>query len=91
MMPYDYTKENYSPMGYLCEGVTTYMGDLFLMKSGVFDMEQYFKEMRTQLQRHFDNHGRFNHSVAESSFDTWLDGYVPGAQVEKCLSMLKVV
>lgn len=83
MMPYDYSKENYSPMGYLCEGVTTYLGDLFLMKSGVFDIQQYFKEMGTQLQRHFDNHGRFNHSVAESSFDTWLDGYVPGAPGRK--------
>lgn len=83
MMPYDFTKENYSPMGYLCEGVTTYMGDLFLHKSGVFNLEQYLDEMNTQLQRHFDNHGRFHYSVAESSFDTWLDGYVPGAPGRK--------
>jgi predicted metalloprotease with PDZ domain len=39
--------------------------------------------MNTQLQKHFDNHARFNYSVAESSFDTWLDGYVPGAPNRK--------
>jgi predicted metalloprotease with PDZ domain len=70
-------------MGFLAEGVTTYMGDLLLMKSGVFDFDEYFNEFNTQLQRHFDNFGRFNYSVAESSFDTWLDGYTPGAPGRK--------
>ena len=83
MMPYDFTKENYSELGYICEGVTTYMGDLMLYKSGVFSLDQYLLEMNKQLQKHFDNHGRFNYSVAESSFDTWLDGYVPGAPARK--------
>lgn len=83
MQPYDYTQENFSPLGYLCEGVTTYLGDLFLYQSGVFDEKQYFKELNNQLQRHFDNHGRFNYSVAESSWDTWLDGYVAGAPNRK--------
>lgn len=83
MFPYDYTKENYSQLGYICEGVTTYQGDLFLLKSGVFNLNEYFRELTTQLQRHFDNAGRFHYSVAESSFDTWLDGYVPGAPGRK--------
>ena len=83
MFPYDFTKENYSELGYICEGVTTYMGDLFLYKSDIFTLDQYLLEMNKQLQKHFDNHGRFNYSVAESSFDTWLDGYVPGAPARK--------
>lgn len=83
MHPYNYSEENYSPLGYLCEGVTTYLGDLFLFQSGVFDQEQYFKELSRQFQKHFDNHGRFNYSVAESSWDTWLDGYVAGAPNRK--------
>lgn len=41
MHPYDFTKENYSRLGYICEGITTYMGDLFLLKSGVFNLQQY--------------------------------------------------
>jgi len=83
MFPYDFTKENYSKLGYLCEGVTTYMGDLFLYKSGVFSFKQYADELTSQLQKHFDNFGRFQYSVAESSFDTWLDGYLPGAPNRK--------
>lgn len=83
MFPYDFTKENYSRMGYLCEGVTTYMGDLFLLKSKVFTLEQYLVELGARFQIHFDNHGRFNYSVAESSFDTWLDGYEAGAPNRK--------
>lgn len=83
MWPYDFKKENYSELGYIYEGITTYMGDLFLLKSGVFSLEQYLVEFRTQLQKHFDNPARFNYSVAQSSFDTWLDGYVPGAPARK--------
>lgn len=83
MMPYDYTRENYSRLGYLCEGVTTYMGDIFLLKSKVFTEQQYYKELLVRLQTHFDNHARFNYSVADSSFDTWLDGYEPGAPNRK--------
>lgn len=83
MFPYDFTKENYSELGYLCEGVTTYMGDLMLLKSGVFSIEDYLKELENQIQKHLDNDGRHNYSVADSSFDTWLDGYVPGVPGRK--------
>lgn len=83
MMPYDFKRENYSELGYLAEGVTTYMGDLMLYKSGIFDFKEYKLELEKQLQKHFDNFGRFNYSVAASSFDTWLDGYEAGAPGRK--------
>lgn len=78
MMPYNFTKENYSTLGYVYEGVTTYYGDLMLMQSGVWNWEQYAASFNSDLKRHTTNQGRFNYSVAESSWDTWLDGYVPG-------------
>jgi predicted metalloprotease with PDZ domain len=83
MYPYDYSQENYSRQGYVTEGVTTYMGDLFLAESGVKNWNWYKAELEKLLQKHFDNFGRFNYSVAESSFDTWLDGYVAGAPNRK--------
>lgn len=83
MQPYDYSTENYSYLGYVAEGVTTYMGDLYLSAAGVKDFKWYQKELEKLLQRHLDNFGRFNLSVAESSWDTWLDGYVPGAPHRK--------
>lgn len=78
MLPYDYTCENYSRLGFVYEGVTTYYGDYFLARCGVYSVDQFFIEIGNRLQKHFDNYGRFNLSVADSSFDTWLDGYVPG-------------
>ena len=78
MLPYDYTRENYTRLGYVAEGVTTYAGDLFLYRSGVFSDFDFFKNVHKLFQRHFHNYGRFNLSVADSSFDTWLDGYDKG-------------
>ncbi len=75
MYPYDYTKENYSKLGFVCEGVTTYYGDFFLFRSAIYSEFEYFRSMLRHLHAHFDNFGRYNLSVADSSFDTWLDGY----------------
>jgi predicted metalloprotease with PDZ domain len=83
MQPYNFKRENYAHTGFIYEGITTYMGDLYLLKSGVFSLEQYLKELSKQVQKHLDNPGRFSMSVAAASFDTWLDGYVPGAPGRK--------
>lgn len=83
MMPYDYSKENYSTLGYVAEGVTTYMGDLYLSASNVKSWEWYKMELEKLFQKHFDNLARFNYSVAQSSWDTWLDGYVQGVPNRK--------
>lgn len=83
MWPYDYTKENYAATGYVYEGFTTYYGDKLLFSSGVFNLQQYFQTLQERLAKHVDNFGRYNLSVAESSRDTWLDGYVPGAPYRK--------
>jgi len=78
MVPYDFTKENYTRMGYLTEGVTTYYGDLALFDSEVFTETQFLKQINKTLDRHFLNYGVENLSVADSSFDTWIDGYQKG-------------
>jgi predicted metalloprotease with PDZ domain len=83
LWPYDYSRENLSTMGYLCEGITTYMGDFYLMQSGVWSPEKYLRELEVLIQKHIDNLGRVNSSLAESSYDTWLDGYVAGAPNRK--------
>ncbi len=83
MLPYDYTKENYARTGYVYEGFTTYYGDKLLLSSGVFSIQQYFNTLQERLQKHFHNYGRYNLSVAHSSWETWLDGYVPGAPYRK--------
>jgi predicted metalloprotease with PDZ domain len=83
MLPYDYSGENYAKTGFVYEGITTYYGDLLLLQSKVYSESDYFDTLEERLQKHFHNDGRFNLSVAESSFDTWLDGYVSGAPSRK--------
>jgi len=84
MSPYDFSGENYHTTGFVTEGVTTYYGDLFLARSGVFSQEEYLAEVNKLLKRHYSNEGRKHYSVAESSYDLWLDGYekgIPGRKV----------
>lgn len=83
MLPYDYTKENYAQTGFVYEGFTTYYGDKNLLSSGVFSPSQYYETLEERLDKHFHNFGRYNLSVAASSWDTWLDGYAPGAPYRK--------
>ena len=81
--PYDFTKACPSKLGYIAEGVTTYMGDLFLFEAGCIDLDNWCGKMEVLLTRHLNNPGRLNMSVAESSYDTWLDGYRPGVPGRK--------
>lgn len=89
MWPYDFTGENYFRTGYVAEGITTYYGDYMLARSGVFTAAQYFEELNTTLQRYFADHSRNNLSVADSSFDLWLDGYKPGIPDRKVSIYIK--
>ncbi|MBL4708126.1 MAG: M61 family metallopeptidase [Flavobacteriales bacterium] len=83
MLPYNFSKENYTKLGYLTEGATTWYGDLMLYRSKVFDDVAFFRTFNQFLDRHFNNPGSLNLSVADSSFDTWLDGYVAGVPNRK--------
>lgn len=78
LLPYDFTKENYFETCFVAEGCTTYYGDLFLRRAGVFNDEAYIKELQVYMKRHFENNALASQSLAESSFDLWLDGYDKG-------------
>jgi predicted metalloprotease with PDZ domain len=83
MMPYDFTKENYTQLGYVDEGVTTYYGDLCLRRSGIWNDDLWKHSLEKWLNTHHRNYGRYSYSVADSSVDTWLDGYTPGVPWRK--------
>lgn len=83
LLPYDFTKENYFQTCFVAEGCTTYYGDLFLRRAGVFDDSMYLKELHVYMKRHFENSGEAHQSLLESSFDLWLDGYDKGIPKRK--------
>ncbi|GHA68008.1 M61 family metallopeptidase [Pontibacter akesuensis] len=89
MLPYNFAQENYFKTGYVAEGVTTYYGDYMLARSGFFTADAYFEELNKNLQRYFADYSRHNLSVADSSFDLWLDGYKPGIPDRKVSIYIK--
>ena len=78
-LPYDYRQAQYSYMGWAAEGITTYYGDLMLLRCGLFTFEDFSRETQRHLQRHFESNGRAHMSLAMSSWDSWVDGYRPSA------------
>lgn len=75
MSPYQFDSETMTKTGFVTEGFTTYYGDLFLKQSGVFTQEEYFKELNTLFNRHFENYGRHESTLIQSSQNLWVDGY----------------
>jgi predicted metalloprotease with PDZ domain len=78
LLPYDFSKETYTKAGWILEGITTYMGDLYLLKSGVYSLETYLKHLQKIINREAQNFGWKNYNILESSVDLWLDGYQGG-------------
>ena len=83
MLPYDFAHANYARTGYVYEGVTTYYGDLLLWRSNLFSDTEWLRVLDEHMHDHYWNPGRFSLSVAESSIDTWLDGYTQGVPWRK--------
>lgn len=83
IMPYDFSKEAYHEAGWIVEGITTYMGDIFLLRSGYFSLEEYFETFEKIFNREAVNFGWKNQSILESSFDLWIDGYIAGTPDKK--------
>jgi predicted metalloprotease with PDZ domain len=83
LLPYDFSRETYTKAGLVLEGVTTYFGDLYLLKSWVYDLPTYLRHLEKIVQREFQHFGWKNASIEESSIDLWLDGYVPGVPDRK--------
>ncbi len=77
MLPYRFEQENYFHTGFIAEGITSYLGEYFLRKSNFFSEEQFLQEIEQWFQRHENNRGLNRASLRESSFDLWVDGYVP--------------
>jgi len=87
LIRYDYQRENYSSLGYVFEGFTTYYGDLFLLRSGLFGWQEYAHEVDVYLSRHLVKYGRDNASLRDSGRDTWVDGYGGPAAPHRSVSI----
>ncbi|WP_187697696.1 M61 family metallopeptidase [Herbaspirillum aquaticum] len=73
--PYDLRQENYTSLLWLFEGFTSYYDDLFLVRTGVIDLDNYLKLAGKTVTGVLRGSGRKKQSVAESSFDAWVKYY----------------
>src|SRR6185312_16074841 len=73
--PFDYTKENYTKMLWVAEGITDYYADLVLRRAGLTSDEDYLKNTAKAFQALQETPGRFQQSVEESSYDSWIKFY----------------
>ncbi|HRO58962.1 MAG TPA: PDZ domain-containing protein [Burkholderiaceae bacterium] len=72
---YDMARENYTRLLWIFEGFTSYYDDLTLPRAGVLDEAGYLKALGNTISSVMRGPGRFEQSVAESSFDAWVKYY----------------
>src|SRR5437879_595455 len=59
----------------MAEGVTSYYGDLQLLRCGIYDWNDFSRRLSANITDYFNTEGRNYQSLAAASFDTWLHGY----------------
>lgn len=74
-LPYQLDKETHTPLLWAFEGITSYYDDLILNRCGLISDEEYLQLIAKTITRVLRNPGRFNQSIAESSFDAWTKFY----------------
>lgn len=75
--PFDYTKENYTRLLWVAEGITDYYGHLMLRRAGLITEEEYLGGLSSMIDAVQSKPGRFEMSVEEASFDAWIKYYRP--------------
>ena len=70
--PYDYSKENYSDLFWMAEGITSYYDLLLPYRIESFTTETFLTELAKTINSYQNKPGREVMSLSETSFDTWM-------------------
>jgi predicted metalloprotease with PDZ domain len=73
--PFDYTKENYTKLLWVAEGITDYYDRLTLRRAGLISDQDYLRDTAKAIQDLQKTPGRLVQSAEESSFDAWIKYY----------------
>ncbi|MEN9281710.1 MAG: hypothetical protein RL594_645 [Bacteroidota bacterium] len=75
--PFDYTRETYTPMLWLAEGLTSYYDNLLAYRCGFTTQKEYIETIsRDDIAKLDDVKGRFAMSTRDSSYLAWLKLYL---------------
>lgn len=69
---YDFQHENYTDLLWVCEGTTSYMDQVCLVRAGLTKPDDYLKSLSGMIDGLRSRPGAAAQSVAESSFDAWI-------------------
>jgi predicted metalloprotease with PDZ domain len=70
--PFDYTREVHTRLLWMFEGVTSYYGDLLLLRGGIDTPAEYLSRMAAIIDQHEHAPGRLMMSAEEASWNAWL-------------------
>ncbi len=75
--PFNYLEESYTRLHWLTEGLTSFMDELFVLRSGLINIDEYLTMQKQNLIRYYSIPGKKFHSLEESSFNAWIKLYRP--------------
>lgn len=73
--PFDYTKENYTKLLWVAEGITDYYAGVVLRRAGLISEKEFLEDTARAFRDLQDTPGRLVMSAEEASFDTWIKYY----------------
>jgi predicted metalloprotease with PDZ domain len=75
--PFDYTKENYTSLLWVAEGITEYYANLVVRRVGIMSDQEYLEHLAKAIQDFQSTPGRLEMSAEEASFNAWIKEYRP--------------
>jgi predicted metalloprotease with PDZ domain len=73
LVPYDYQQENYAHLIWLSEGSTSYFQSQLLLRADLMSTKEFYEDIAKRIEAYKHRPGRLVQSVAESSFDHWIE------------------
>jgi predicted metalloprotease with PDZ domain len=70
--PYDYWTPTPTRLLWAMEGLTSYYGDLALVRGGLWTTDRYLRHLASEIQTLESSPARLHLSLAQASFDGWL-------------------
>jgi predicted metalloprotease with PDZ domain len=71
----DLTRETYTRLLWVFEGITSYYDDLALVRAGLITPAEYLELVAETVSAVWQSPGRHRQSLADSSFDAWIKLY----------------
>ncbi|NTX54473.1 M61 family metallopeptidase [Myxococcus sp. CA039A] len=77
LVPFDYSKENYTSLLWAFEGTTAYYDNLIVRRAGLMSAQRYLTRMGETLTALHSTPGRRTQTLLEASLVSWVKHYRP--------------